>query len=302
MIRSLLILMFALGVIAAGSLTPVEAQELTYNCATAPTPRLIPGQPARVTPGLPNLIRSQPGTGWNSVIIGQIPGSGVFTPLYGYAAQCANGMWWYYVTYNGITGWTPEGSAYGEYWTEPIMPAPACSPAPRLVEGQQGRVTPGLPNVIRSQPWRGSGSIILGTIPAGGVFTVLPGYGPQCDSLGMYWRYVSYNGITGWTPEGQGSTYWLEPYDGSSPGCAGLTSQLFIGAWARVTPGLPNNLRAEPSPTSAWLGRIPAGGIARVLNGPQCNQGILWWQVNYNGIIGWTGEGTGWQRWMELIS
>lgn len=301
MFRSLLVIVIALGLLAAGSLTPVAAQQWSFDCSTAPAPRLVPGQQARVTPGLPNLIRSQPGTGWNSVVVGQIPGSGVFTPLYGYAAQCADGMWWFYISYNNVTGWTPEGSSYGVYWTEPLASTPACSPTPRLIEGQQGRVTPGLPNVLRSQPWRGSGSAILGTIPAGGIFTVLYGYAPQCEN-GMNWRYVSYNGIAGWTPEGQGATYWLEPYDSSTPGCVALPSQLFVGAWARVTPGLPNNLRADASRTSAWLGRIPAGAMMRVLNGPQCNQGILWWQVNYNGVVGWTGEGTSAQRWIELVS
>jgi uncharacterized protein YraI len=54
----------------------------------------------------------------------------------------------------------------------------------------------------------GSSTAYVGEIPPGGVFTVLDG--PRCAS-GMAWWQVSYNGLTGWTPEGQGSEYWVEP-------------------------------------------------------------------------------------------
>jgi len=77
---------------------------------------------------------------------------------------------------------------------------------PRLMIGRSGRVTPGLPNNLRQGP--GSSAAYVGEIPPGGVFTVLDG--PRCAS-GMAWWQVSYNGLTGWTPEGQGSEYWVEP-------------------------------------------------------------------------------------------
>jgi hypothetical protein len=76
----------------------------------------------------------------------------------------------------------------------------------RLVIGKTGRVTPGLANRLRS----GSSyaSSIIGRIPAGGVFNVLAG--PTCDAATRWWQ-VSYNGQTGWTAEGYGTEYWLEP-------------------------------------------------------------------------------------------
>lgn len=111
----------------------------------------------------------------------------------------------------------------------PSLPPPAIAPLPsptaqtsssqttvvicpgfmpsRLTVGQRGRVTPGLPNNLRSQP--STQSTLLGQIPGGGVFTVLDG--PRCDPAGMAWWQVNYNGIIGWTPEGQGQTYWTEP-------------------------------------------------------------------------------------------
>jgi hypothetical protein len=49
----------------------------------------------------------------------------------------------------------------------------------------------------------------VGQIPGGGVFTVLSG--PQCGDQGILYWFVSYSGVQGWTGEGQGSTYWVEP-------------------------------------------------------------------------------------------
>ncbi len=97
-------------------------------------------------------------------------------------------------------------------------PRAACPPPndpaylpPRLSVGAQGRVVPGgFPNNLRSQP--GSSSDKIGEIPPGGVFTVLDG--PRCSTLDkIVWWQVRYNTTFGWTAEGQGGVYWLEPVD-----------------------------------------------------------------------------------------
>mgnify|MGYP005840256527 CR=1 FL=1 len=82
---------------------------------------------------------------------------------------------------------------------------------PRLSIGGQGRVAPGgFPNNIRSLP--GSSGDKIGEIPPGGVFTVLDG--PRCSTLDkIVWWQVRYNTTFGWTAEGQGGVYWLEPVD-----------------------------------------------------------------------------------------
>jgi hypothetical protein len=82
------------------------------------------------------------------------------------------------------------------------------SPAPRLVVGGRGRVIPNTSaNNLRASPETGS---VLASIPAGGAFDVIGTY--QCGSSGgLTWWQVRYNGVTGWTAEGQGSTYWIEP-------------------------------------------------------------------------------------------
>jgi|GEM_PF-5245137 len=75
--------------------------------------------------------------------------------------------------------------------------------------------------------------------------------------------------------------------------------RLRVGANGRVTPGLPNNLRSQPTQNAERLLRIPAGATFSVLSGPQCGDGYTWWEVSYNGTVGWTAEGGGNEYWVE---
>ncbi|MFN8378262.1 MAG: SH3 domain-containing protein [Anaerolineae bacterium] len=97
----------------------------------------------------------------------------------------------------------------------PIITAPAtpfvvqCSgflPS-RLIPGQPARVTPGDPNNLRALP--DVNAPLVGVMPGGAEFMVMTG--PVCDSAGMAWWQVTYNGLIGWTVEGQGTTYFTEP-------------------------------------------------------------------------------------------
>ena len=91
---------------------------------------------------------------------------------------------------------------------------------------------------------------------------------------------------------------------GSPPGnnvCAGLASRLGVGSQARVLPGLPNNVRATPSTSAALVGTLPGGSVFSVTGGPTCAEGILWWQIYANGLVGWTGEGQGGAYWVEPV-
>lgn len=280
---------------------PTQAQG-AGTCVGAPAARLAPNMSARVTldPPRPNSLNTQPAPpsrSPNSAQLGLIPAGSVVTVLAG--PVCSFGFQWYQVNFNGQVGWTAEGEA-GVYWMEPYGgPAPsACAPnlPPRLIIGSQGRVTPGVPNAIRSGPSRQNGvSSVVGTIPGGGVFNVLNG--PICGD-GLTWWQVSYLGVTGWTAEGENFTYWLEPlYCGLQ-----VPSRMRAGGMGRVTPGLPNALRSQPSTNDAIsvvIGSIPGGGIFTVIQGPACGDGMAWWQVNYNGIIGWTSEGQGTTYWLE---
>ncbi len=159
---------------------------------------------------------------------------------------------------------------------------------------------PGLPNVLRSQPRRGTDSAVILEMPGGAFFGVENG--PMCDSEGRNWWYVNYQGIKGWTPEGQGSTYWIEPYAGDSPpvSCT-LAPRLTRNTSAYVIPGPSNVIRNAPGTgsNSSVIGSIPGGAFFYVFGGPECgNDGRYWWQIQYQGINGWTGEGEGSTYWV----
>lgn len=218
---------------------PITITPTTPPCTTPP--RLAVGVTGRVAAGpLPNAMRSAPGTGSASTVLGNIPSGTVFSVLEG--PTCASGYYWYKVNAGGFVGWTAEGQN-GQYWLESLSCANGM--LPRLQPGQTGRVTydPPFSNSIRTQP--ASGSTVLGEIPPGGVFTVLAG--PQCGS-NMTWYQVSYNSLVGWTPEGNNAVYWLEP----APADSGSEA---VNDW-RVTVG--RNTAGAPYPLYAqtWEGML----------------------------------------------
>jgi hypothetical protein len=102
----------------------------------------------------------------------------------------------------------------GDAYSPPAEPAPtqpaepvACSLPSRLNVNDWAVVSPGLPNVIRSEPGRGPNSSIVGEISAGTTIRLLEG--PVCAS-GYYWWRVDVGMVSGWTAEGGDGAYWLE--------------------------------------------------------------------------------------------
>jgi hypothetical protein len=82
--------------------------------------------------------------------------------------------------------------------------------------------------------------------------------------------------------------------------CPGFMPSRLVGnSVARVTPGDPNNIRTDPSTSSTQIGQIPGGELFIVLQGPTCADNLAWWQVNYNGTIGWTVEGQDQTYWLD---
>jgi hypothetical protein len=275
---------------------PAQAQE---TCSQAP--RLIVTQYGRVVtaPDLPNRLRSQPG--FDGVVIGNIPAGAIFYVSNGPA--CVDGLYWWQINYQGISAWTAEGSGAWEYWLEPYAyrdPGLTCTLAPRLSAGQYARVLPGLPNVLRNLAGTVYPSQIIGEIPAGGIFYLVEG--PRCSSDGRYWWRVNYNGTLGWTAEGQGYSYWVEPYNNTGSQCPNaLPSRLIVGGQAQVTsyPSYPNTVRANPSRYASRLGSIPVGGVMTVLSGPYCADNTAWWQVQYGSLVGYTAESGGGNYWLQ---
>jgi hypothetical protein len=155
---------------------------------------------------------------------------------------------------------------------------------------------PNLPNRIRSYP--GFNGDVLGQIPAGEQFWIANG--PFCAENSAWWQ-VSYNGIVGWTAEGQNNVYWLEPL-AATGNCAGSPISRLIGlSQGRVTPGSGSSIRLTPE-SGNILRTMPAGSTFNILHGPICgpsNQQLTWYQVEQNGVVGWTAEGRGAIYWLE---
>lgn len=78
-----------------------------------------------------------------------------------------------------------------------------------------------------------------------------------------------------------------------------LPSRLTVGRTAHVSlTGGANNMRDTASVNGLVVVQIPEGANFDVVEGPICDDGLAWWQVNYNGATGWTAEGSGIDYWL----
>ena len=81
-------------------------------------------------------------------------------------------------------------------------------------------------------------------------------------------------------------------------GCEGtLPPRLKAGQPGRVTPGLPNKLRAAPGLSAAQIGSIPAGDVRRT--GWSDVRGRARGGVRYGDAVGWTAEADGSEYYVE---
>lgn len=78
---------------------------------------------------------------------------------------------------------------------------------------------------------------------------------------------------------------------------------LKVGDWAHVSLEQPfsNRIRIEPSINSESTGRIQPGEIVKILAGPACADGYVWWRVrSLGGLEGWTAAGDAAGDWLVL--
>lgn len=159
------------------------------------------------------------------------------------------------------------------------------------------------------------------------VFTTVSG--PTC-AFGPYnWYQVNFKGVSGWVTEGTGNTYWIEPVSG---GATAIPPTLPPGTPLPPTPTRPPT---TPGPSTGACPGAPAprlivnsnarpaqsfsslragldsnvvlkvlyranNDVFKVLAGPYCGHGPHnWWQVDYNGTVGWVTEGQGSTYWVE---
>jgi hypothetical protein len=90
---------------------------------------------------------------------------------------------------------------------------------------------------------------------------------------------------------------WTKTPDLTIPGttCAGKFTQLVPSVWAQVSPGgVPNRVRSGPNKADEFIANIYPGTIVRIIEGPVCADGLIFWKVENNSIpggVGWTAEG-----------
>lgn len=84
-----------------------------------------------------------------------------------------------------------------------------------------------------------------------------------------------------------------------------LVQPIFYGNdRARVISGMgANNLRFAPFTDAEVIGEIPEGGEMEVVfRTYNCNRGILWRYVSYEGVTGWTSESQGTTAYLERVN
>jgi hypothetical protein len=102
------------------TLTPPEGSQSASTdagCGLLTPTRVAPNIRARVTPGTPNNLRSEPST--SAPLIGTIPGGAEFLVIMGPSCDENSGIVWWQVEYGSQIGWTAE-SQNGAYFIEPV--------------------------------------------------------------------------------------------------------------------------------------------------------------------------------------
>lgn len=88
----------------------------------------------------------------------------------------------------------------------------------------------------------------------------------------------------------------------STPCLNAPPTRLRIGLFAYVDPDppLPNNVRSEAGTDQDFIGAIEPGKAIKILDGPKCADGWVWWKVRAleTELVGWTPEGDQKDYWL----
>jgi hypothetical protein len=188
----------------------------------------------------------------------------------------------------------------------PFPTTASCTMGRRLEVGEGARTTlfPESPTTVRQYP--GTSAPRERTIPPGLMFEVIDG--PECANGIWWWGIAGYDedgSWTGWIGEGQGGTYWVEPFEVNSIVCPGSPPpRLMPGELGRITlfPALPNRVRSQPEVGGNIIGELQPGEEFEVVSGPVCDpdgRQWRWWYVSNDDVTGWTAEGEVGEYWME---
>ena len=151
----------------------------------------------------------------------------------------------------------------------------------------------GKKNALREDPDIGADDNIIGWVVQGEVLRVVGG--PECSLGWILWRVENELMERAWTPESDGDEFWFEIID-SRKVCSGYPeSRLHPGDYGHVglEPPNANHVREEAKNGAKILGKIQPGEQFKVLKGPECASGWVWWYVRSTetGLTGWTAEG-----------
>ena len=266
-------------------LLPTPAIAQTSDCPGAPPTYLYIGATATPNDVILGMMASPNGNWLYQVGFGE-----TVTVLDG--PMCSTGRWWLVKTVDGRQGWVKDG-IYDIPWltvtsgggvipggvtSNPPPPADplSCSGAPAnfLSVGVTAWVIPNTsPNNVRSGP--GTGYNVIAQAAPGVPFTIIDG--PVCADNYRWWQLRMQNSSIGWTPDGTGSTPWLENggYGGvipppvltstSPPTWTPYPTPTFVSlpTWTPIptlTPVPFETATLHPSPTS--LPQPPGGSIA----------------------------------------
>lgn len=85
----------------------------------------------------------------------------------------------------------------------------------------------------------------------------------------------------------------LSPTPTAPPCPSAPPARLTVGQPGRVLDLDPNpiNMRSGAGRASPRILQVPAGAIFQVRSGPVCADGYYWYEVDYNGTVGWIAEG-----------
>jgi len=101
-----------------------------------------------------------------------------------------------------------------------------------------------------------------------------------------------------WVTTGVVAAAQAAPASEAKPGLCALAPQLSPGQQAVVSPGLANRVRTAASLNAEVVGRIQAGEVVTVIQGPVCAGGYYWYSVQGAGFAGWTVEGIDGDYWL----
>ncbi|MDH5506700.1 MAG: protein kinase [Anaerolineae bacterium] len=182
-------------------------------------------------------------------------------------------------------------------------PLPNCA-ASRLRKGDSAFVSyGGGRNSIRDTPDTHPSDNIIGYAESGEVLVIVGG--PECNFGWVLWEVVTAGGLQGWTPEGDGSEFWLVPITTQRVCTGAPRTRLAVGmrAFVGLFPPLANTVRKTPGTSSQSLGKIQPGGKMTILDGPDCANNMVWWKVRATSgsLTGWTAEGNTQNYWLVPI-